>query len=333
MASTWIAFLSTRAGKVSNGGMIPSYRLVGPVPDVFVVRVDGSGGKQISDSDGFGPSSAGRWAAHARSLVWLGEQGLMVTDVEQNTTRVLVAVGSAGEVVDFAWDPAGRRLAVLFQREVRLYDLHGSLLATWGGPQARTGIFRALDWSRTGGLAIFLKRAGIYATSDTDRLQGWHLLCNFGGSFERCSLRWNPDGKRLLFTGSARGSPTPRQTWLVNADGTGLRPLHADLLSWESGSSWSPDGKTIAYQGPDPSSGVEQEHVYVAALDGSPPRDLTPQGARAGWPTWSPDGAQLAFAANTDGRWHIYVANADTGEGHPVTDGPGDDTCPVWSSL
>jgi WD40 repeat protein len=304
-----------------------------PVRDVFVVRPDGSREKQISDDRNADRSSAGRWAPGAPLLAYVGEEGLMVTDVEQNVRRLLVRADSPAEVVDFSWDPTGQRLAVLFPREVRLYDLHGKLLATWAGPEGRTGVFRALDWSRTGVLATFLKRAGIYATTDTDRLQGWHSLCNFDGSFERCSLRWNPDGSRLLFAGSARGSSTPRQTWLVNADGTNLRPLHPDLSSWESDASWSPDGKMIAYQGPDFSSGVEQEHVYVAALDGSPPRDLTPQGARAAWPTWSPDGTKLAFAVNTEGRWHIYIADVDSGEGRLLTGGPGNDTHPAWSPM
>jgi len=89
----------------------------------------------------------------------------------------------------------------------------------------------------------------------------------------------------------------------------------------------------IAYSGFDFSSGVEQEHVYVAALDDSPPKDLTPQGARAVWPTWSPDGTKLAFAVRTDGRWHIYVVSADTGEGRLVTDGHGNDIRPVWSPM
>jgi Tol biopolymer transport system component len=40
------------------------------------------------------------------------------------------------------------------------------------------------------------------------------------------------------------------------------------------------------------------------------------------WPTWSPDGRRIAFAGLRDGRWQVYVTDADGGKLRQVTDGP-----------
>ena len=84
----------------------------------------------------------------------------------------------------------------------------------------------------------------------------------------------------------------------------------------------------IAYRGVDPPSPVLR--VYVAAADGSALRDYTPAGASADWPTWSPDGNKVAFAAQIpDQGWQIVLADVRTGQAKPLTTA-GDDLMPVW---
>jgi TolB protein len=48
-------------------------------------------------------------------------------------------------------------------------------------------------------------------------------------------------------------------------------------------------------------------------------------------PSWSPDGARLAFSSSRGGHSEIYVCDATGGNLHPMTTGKGPDVSPVWN--
>jgi TolB protein len=48
-------------------------------------------------------------------------------------------------------------------------------------------------------------------------------------------------------------------------------------------------------------------------------------------PIWSPDGSQVAFAANDDGDFDIYVMDSDGGNRRRLTDNDVADYVPRWS--
>jgi Tol biopolymer transport system component len=48
-------------------------------------------------------------------------------------------------------------------------------------------------------------------------------------------------------------------------------------------------------------------------------------------PAWSPDGKMIAFAQQSGGHEHLFVANADGSNRRQVTDGTADDEEPSWS--
>ncbi len=113
----------------------------------------------------------------------------------------------------------------------------------------------------------------------------------------------------------------------------------------------SPDGKKFLLtksDGPVPLERLGRQHVILGELAFEPdsrrshdiwvrsdagyeffyPADKRtvklqlPPKARAGRPTWSPDGSQLAFFAHFEDATHIYVANPETGETRKVTPYP-----------
>jgi dipeptidyl aminopeptidase/acylaminoacyl peptidase len=91
---------------------------------------------------------------------------------------------------------------------------------------------------------------------------------SFGGD-------WSPDGGHIVFQLFEGNRPV---LYLMNGDGSARTPLHAS----GGGSTWSPDGRRIAFSNGD---------VQVMNADGAEAVDLGPGSA----PDWSPDGSRIAF--------------------------------------
>jgi dipeptidyl aminopeptidase/acylaminoacyl peptidase len=178
-----------------------------------------------------------------------------------------------------------------------------------------------------------------------------------------------PDGRRVVF---ARGGfdimkDSQRSAlWIVNADGTDLRPLLAP--GREAGSPrWSPDGNRLLYV-----SSVEgRSELFVRWMDTGQETNLTHLAESPGGLAWSPDGAWIAFTMFVPdapkpfaelpapppgadwgppikfidelyyradgagylrkGHRHIFLLPADGGTPRQLTDGAFDDGAPRWA--
>ncbi len=69
----------------------------------------------------------------------------------------------------------------------------------------------------------------------------------------------------------------------------------------------------------------------ASPLAPAPITRLTHDPVNALRPAFSPDNRRIAFESNRDGRFHIYVMNADGSHLRALTDGPNDDRRPVWT--
>lgn len=67
-------------------------------------------------------------------------------------------------------------------------------------------------------------------------------------------------------------------------------------------------------------------HLAVPLTSGTPGVPLSHR-----YPAWSPDGTKLAYHANPDGNWDLYVQDVTTRAVTRLTDHPADDAMPVWS--
>ncbi|MDP9380372.1 MAG: S9 family peptidase [Chloroflexota bacterium] len=96
----------------------------------------------------------------------------------------------------------------------------------------------------------------------------------------------------------------------------------------------SPDGANVAYvlAHIDRESDEYRQAVYLVPADGStPPRRYTYGPKRDNHPRWSPDGSQLLFVSDREGKPQVYVMPSDGGEARKVTDLSNGAGCPVWS--
>ena len=146
-----------------------------------------------------------------------------------------------------------------------------------------------------------------------------------------------PTGGQLAFASNYLGR---FHIFTIRLDGTHLRQVTNDSLE-DWGAEWSPTGNEIAFQRevPDPSTSAgAQEHVWVVHADGTDPRQLTNDPARADtFPTWSPDGAYVIFYAATDWfgpNWHSKIVAYSMKTGEESTIGrPDIGGAPSWQPL
>jgi hypothetical protein len=121
---------------------------------------------------------------------------------------------------------------------------------------------------------------------------------------------WSYDGSKIAFWSERDGN---REIYVMDADGSNQTRVTNHPAS-DTGPVWSPDGTRLAFNHSDFSlQPPDRGDVYSINVDGSGLTLLTggPQDATADYgPSWSPDGAKIAFHAQTTGV-AIWVMNAD----------------------
>jgi Tol biopolymer transport system component len=137
---------------------------------------------------------------------------------------------------------------------------------------------------------------------------------------------WSPDGEWIVYRDSTRGINEDDEIFVVAADGSERRNITNDAAN-DWGPDWSPDGSTIVFNS-DREGGrlggflVEPDGSSLLALD----IDTWVE-----YPSFSPDGARIAFMGHDGGDYEIYVAEVASGATEQLSDSPGDDGWPVWS--
>lgn len=220
---------------------------------------------------------------------------------------------------DPSWSPDGRRIAYRHEdeRSGQIYVMNAD-----GSRQRNLTRRRGLDyspaWSPDGRrIAFGSVRAG-KATIWVMRPDGSgrKRLSRVYGEYPA----WSPDGRKIAFDHISSGS-TGWDIWVMNADGSGARPLMASGAS-EQGPAWSPDGRAIAY-GSSRGAPPNYDRIWLARSDGSRQHLLTRRlGER---PVWSKRGGYVLFTAA-----RIFVVRRD-GSGLRSVQVPGEPFLADWT--
>ena len=156
-----------------------------------------------------------------------------------------------------------------------------------------------------------------------------HVMNSDGTGLERVTddpygegeLAWSPDGKQMAFTSNRNATSDESNrsdVYVTNSDGSGEVRRITDRPGDEGGLAWSPDGSELLYSSSAdtsafPNPGRDSE-IYAMRPDGSGVRRLTDNTAHDSSPDWAPDGTEVVFSSNRDGKSAIYTMNPDGSE-------------------
>ena len=285
------------------------------VSDVIVLATGSANTKPVFSPDGtkffiLRPSAA-------------GSQHIFVVDLEGNETRVTPNALTAWHYV--GWSPRGDRILV---RD----DGGRILLVDAMQPAEPVSLTKGLGLGNTwigvgfnytpndafrppyGDEIMFLADGRLVAIQpDQTGLRTIVDPVAAGLAVEIEGPQWSPDGTRIAF-GLRAAEDGPWNTYIVNADGSGLRPV--SRVGDQFGAKWSPDGTRIAFEyATAPASGTDwvPHPLGVVDVETGQLRDVGPvsEDGYLSW-TWSPDGESI-LEVPKDGFGKVLIVNATTG--------------------
>ena len=245
-----------------------------------------------------------------------------------------------------SWSPDGKRIAFMSDRDGHVnmrdspnYEIY--VMDADGGNQRNLTNHPDRDsspsWSPDGKHIVFSSDRD----NDRDENIEIYVMDADGGNQERLTNNltedeypsWSPDGKRIAFSARRDGHfennfGITYEIYVMDADGQNEQRLTENRNNdWNS--SWSPDGKRIAFMS-DRKGDVVNWDLYVMDADGGNEQRLTENRVYDSSPSWAPDGKRIAFMSNRDENTEIYVMDADGGNPQNLTNNPDSDGSPAW---
>jgi dipeptidyl aminopeptidase/acylaminoacyl peptidase len=278
--------------------------------------LDLSGGRTIPLGAENASAGAPRWSPDGKRIAYLGavgeQRGLVLTEADGTGVSFLAPVQgtnhplpSSGERI--AWAPDGRQIAFVSAvpgPETEEASSDPVVIRRYlYKPTASEGLTRFNDNRRLHLFLVDLESKKVRQLTD--------------GVFYEHSIDWSPAGDEILFVSNRE--PDERffnyDIFAVKvADGAIRRLTTTESVEYRP--RWSPDGKTIAYQGTkrgltSSETTMEDTHIWLMNADGSGRREI---GAaidnRQGPPAWAPDGSAVYFTVQERGSNHLYRMTA-----------------------
>ena len=183
---------------------------------------------------------------------------------------------------------------------------------------ASDGSKLAFSSSRNGDPEIYTADAG--SGSSLNRITAYHG--------PDVSPVWNPKTNgQIAWVSGRSGLP---QIWMMNSDGTNPQRLTDE--GYAVSPSWSPNGQYLAFSwirhyGP---GAPGAQDIYVMDVASRQFVQLTHNGGRNDFPSWSPDNRHIVFQSSASGSEQIWTMLADGSQQKQLTF-TGKNSQPNWS--
>src|SRR5829696_7109840 len=257
-AATALAATSQAAFRGPNGRIVYAAQ-AGKFEQLFTVRPDGTGRRQITRFKDSAGGSLSHWSPDGSRIVftrrWNPEgpnerEQIYVANADGSNLRPIDLPGV--DPIQPTWFPDGRRilfLALASRPTFKIVNADGTGLRDAGMPPfgdsacvfgdgKRVAVLRSRTPGNDEVLAIFVARLG---TRTAKRIMAWgsytgtvdcspdgtglrQLTHSRGGTVNNNPNSWSPDGRKIVFT-SNRGGRADRALFVMNADGSGIRQL------------------------------------------------------------------------------------------------------------
>lgn len=263
------------------------------------------------------------WSPDGRQIAFISKrgekQGIFI--IKRDGGEAAKLIEAEGSFKQLSWAPDGKYLAYCFRKDEIHKDKDGKPVQ----PVVRhiTRIFYRLDgdgWLPKDGFHIWV--------CDTKSGQAKQIT---RGKYEEHWPRFSPDGKSIAFISNRSVdpdlNPLRQDIFLISPEGKNLKKVPTPVGPKEA-TSWSPDGKKIAYLGhiyPEDTWGVRNYQVWVVEPSKkNSARNLTAKLDRmcedlvitdtgdvhsVAPPFWSSDSRRLFFVVSDSGNSYIYSVN------------------------
>ena len=287
----WLTFQSTRDGRACD--------------QQYVVRIDGTGLKRVSN--GNGKTTCGWFLPDGQRLFFASSHAHDSTcPPRPDPSKGYVWGLDRFDIYSVGRDGTGLRRLTNYN----VYTAEGVL-----SPDGRRIVFTSL---KDGDLDIYTMNVDGTNIRRLTTTPGYD-----GGPW------WSPDGTKIVYRAwhppDSAGladyksllaqhivRPSRMELWVMNADGSGQRQI-TSLGGANFGPSWTPDGRRIVFSSNYKSPRSRNFELYLINLDGSGLEQITHHEEFDGFPMFSPDGKRIVWASNRGnsgtGETNLFIAD------------------------
>jgi Tol biopolymer transport system component len=287
----WLTFQSTRDGRACD--------------QQYVVRIDGTGLKRVSN--GNGKTTCGWFLPDGQRLFFASSHAHDSTcPPRPDPSKGYVWGLDRFDIYTVNRDGTGLRRLTNYN----VYTAEGVL-----SPDGRRIVFTSL---KDGDLDIYTMNVDGTDIRRLTSTPGYD-----GGPW------WSPDGTKIVYRAwhppDSAGladyksllaqhivRPSRMELWVMNADGSGQRQV-TSLGGANFGPSWTPDGRRIVFSSNYKNPRSRNFELYLINLDGSGLEQITHHEEFDGFPMFSPDGKRIVWASNRGnsgtGETNLFIAD------------------------